>query len=73
MKTYLKVVFSSEGERPSKIHAALAGLGFEPTTGPQDFVYTWPSEADVAEILHFGDLIHEELLGMGALFEMETL
>ena len=73
MKTYLKVLFASDGGKPSAIGAALRNLGFEPVHGPHDFVYNWPQAAAVADTLHFGDRIHAELQGLGCLFEMETI
>ncbi|MGB1697278.1 MAG: hypothetical protein ACPHK8_02645 [Thermoplasmatota archaeon] len=73
MKTYLKTVFNSSGQKPSAIHDALAGIGFSPMHGAHDFVYEWPSEASVEEILGFGDQVHEALHGTGVLFEMETV
>ncbi len=73
MKTYLKVLFNSEGGKPSKITAALQGLGFKPTTGAHDYVYDWPGSASVEEVLAFGDLIHQDLAGLGCMFEMETI
>ena len=73
MKTYLKVLFHSEGAKPSLVEGALAGLGFKPTAGHHDFVYDWPQSASVRTILDFGDRIHSELNGMHVMFEMETL
>lgn len=73
MKTYLKAVFNANGAKPSAIHDALSNLGFEAMHGAHDFVYDWPSEASVEEILAFGDQIHAQLEGAGVLFELETV
>lgn len=72
MRTYLAVTFSSDGAKPSAINDALAQLGFQPMQGPHDFIYDWPGEASVDEVLQFGDRIHAQLQGMGCLFGMET-
>lgn len=73
MKTYLKVLFHSEGSKPSAVNGALASLGFTPTKGAHDFVYDWPGRATVEEVLGFGDKIHAELSGLDCWFEMETV
>lgn len=73
MKTYLKVMFNSEGAKPSAVMQALVELGFQPTKGSHDFAYEWPSAPSVDEVLRFGDRIQTELSGMQVLFEMETL
>lgn len=73
MKTYLTVTFSSEGGRPSVINRTLANLGFHPATGAHDWVYEWPGDASVEEVLHFADQIHAELEGLQVFFEMETV
>lgn len=73
MRTYLKVTFNADGARPSAVRDALMGLGFQAIHGPHDFVYEWPGNADVEEVLDFGDRIHAELAGLGCLFEMETV
>ncbi len=73
MKTYLKVLFSADGAKPSAIKENLQGLGFKATTGAHDFVYEWPGSAAVEEVLGFGDRIQVALNGTGCLFEMETI
>lgn len=72
MKTYLKVLFHAEGSKPSIVVAALGNLGFSPAKGAHDFIYEWPTNASVDEVLAFADRIHQELSGSRCLFEMET-
>ncbi len=73
MKTYLKVMFSADGAKPSAVTENLQGLGFRPTTGAHDFVYEWPGSAAVEDVLSFGDRIQVALEGTGCFFEMETI
>lgn len=72
MRTYLKVMFSADGAKPSQVRDALEGMGFRPMHGAHDFVYDWPGSADVDGVLSFGDQVHAQLQGLGCLFEMET-
>lgn len=73
MKTYLKVLFGADGARPSEVHTALTGLGFQAMHGAHDYAYDWPGSASVDEVLHFGDSVQAALEGMGCMFELETL
>ncbi len=73
IRTYLRVIFNSEGARPSQVVDRLQNLGFRPITGYYDFVYEWPSKATVREAINFADLIHETLRGLGVFFELTTL
>ncbi len=73
MRTYLKVMFNSDGAKPSEVRDGLEGMGFQPMHGAHDFVYDWPGAASLDEVLSFGDSIHAQLQGLGCLFEMETV
>lgn len=72
MKTYLKLVFSSEGQKPSKVMEVLYGLGFEPQKGEYDMVYRWNDGATLQETIWFADKIHATLNGLNVCFYMET-
>jgi hypothetical protein len=72
MRTYLTVMFSTEGPLPSEIVNRLQMIGFKPTTGNYDFVYDWGKNASVDETIFFADKIHEVLNGMGVMFRLET-
>jgi hypothetical protein len=73
MKTYLKLSFSSEGEKPSTIVDRLMNLGFRPTPGKYDLVYDWDKEANIKDIIWFGDKIHSTVKGAQCSFELETV
>lgn len=73
MKTYLKLSFSSEGEKPSAIVDRLCNLGFRPTQGNYDLVYDWDKEATIKDIIWFGDKIQSTLKGAKVGFQIETV
>ncbi len=72
MKTYIKLVFHSDGEKPSEIVDILYGLGFEPQKGEYDMVYKWNNEATVSDAIWFADKIYAALNGLGVSFSIET-
>ena len=63
MKTFMLVWFSSEGAKPSQVNERLLALGFKPIEGNYDYVYNWGAEADIDDILQFGDKIQAVLKG----------
>lgn len=73
MKTYMTVMFSSEGAKPSEVVNRLAMLGFKPITGAYDFVYEWDKNASVDDAIWFGDKISEALRGYSVMFKIETI
>ena len=73
MKTYISVFFSTEGAKPSKVLDALNNLGFEPTTGNFDGVFSWDSEANLDEAINLADKVVATLKGMGVLVKLETV
>ena len=73
MKTYLTIVFSSDGETPSLIRDRLMNLGMQVTQGGHDFTYVWDKEPDVDTLLMLADKIFIALKGTGALFSLETM
>lgn len=73
MKTYLKVIFTSEGAKPSEVINRLRSLGFKPTIGEQDLVYEWGDNASTDDSIWFADKIQATLEGFKVLFQIETL
>ena len=73
MKTYVTVLFSSEGEKPSEVKSRLLGLGFLAVRGNYDFAYEWDKEPDIDDLLDFIDRIQTALKGTEVLFSIETL
>ncbi len=72
MKTYLTIMFSTEGYKPSEVVDRLQMIGFKPCTGNYDFVYEWGKNASVDDSIYFADKVHEVLKNMGVLFHLET-
>jgi len=72
MKTYLKILFYSEGANPIKVVERLRSLGFEPLKGVQDHVYDWGRNVELEEILQIATSVHETLKGLKVFYQLET-
>ena len=53
IKTYLTIMFNSEGALPSEVKDSLLNMGFEATIGNYDFVYDWPNNITEVDVLVF--------------------
>ncbi len=74
MKTYLKILFNSEGASPSDIKDQLLNMGFKATKGNYDFVYEWNDESvSVDELVWFADKVHLSLKKNKVYFSIETI
>jgi hypothetical protein len=74
MKTYLKIMFNSEGSSPSEIKNQLLNMGFKATKGNYDFVYDWDRDStDVEELVWFADKVHSTLKNSNVNFTLETI
>jgi len=74
MKTYLKIMFNSEGSSPSDVKEQLLNMGFKATRGNYDFVYEWDKEStDIEELLWFADKVHSTLKKNSVYFTIETI
>ncbi|OYT56935.1 hypothetical protein B6U70_03000 [Euryarchaeota archaeon ex4484_162] len=74
MKTYLKIMFNSEGSSPSEVKNQLLNMGFRATKGNYDFVYEWSKDSvDVDELIWFADKVHAALKNTGVYFTIETI
>lgn len=74
MKTYLKILFNSEGDAPSEIKDLLLNMGFKATRGNYDFVYEWDEETvDLDELIWFADKVHSALKNSKCFFDIETI
>jgi len=74
MKTYLKILFNSEGDSPSEIRDMLLNMGFKATKGNYDFVYEWNKEStEVDELVWFADTVHSALKNSKVYFDIETI
>ena len=74
MKTYLKIMFNSEGSSPSEIKDQLLNMGFKATKGNYDFVYEWTEDStDVQDLVWFADKVHSTLKRSNVYFTIETI
>ncbi|MCD6330678.1 MAG: hypothetical protein J7L80_00555 [Thermoplasmata archaeon] len=73
MKTYVTIIFSSEGAKPSEVKNRLLELGLKAVKGSYDFVYEWDREPDIDTLLWFADKIQEALKGTDVMFSLETV
>jgi hypothetical protein len=74
MKTYLTIIFNSEGSSPSEVQNQLLNLGFKVTKGNYDFVYDWDkNSASKEELIWFADKIHAALKKANVSFTIETV
>ncbi len=74
MKTYLQIMFDSEGALPSEVKNSLLNLGFKAAQGNYDFVYDWGNErADINELIFFADRVQAALKKCHVYFKIETI
>lgn len=73
MKTYLTLMFNSEGSTPSEVTNQLLNLGFKTAKGNYDFVYEWKEEVDIEELVWFADKVHAALKNHKVYFTIETI
>lgn len=73
MKTYVTIIFSSEGAKPSEVKNRLLELGLKAVRGSYDFVYEWNKDPDIDTLLWFADKIQEALKGTDVMFSLETV
>jgi len=73
MKTYLTLMFNSEGSPPSKVKDQLLNLGFKTTKGNYDFVYEWDKDVDLEQLVWFADKVHAALKNHNVYFTIETI
>ena len=74
MKTYLTIMFNSEGSLPSEIKNHLLNMGFKATKGNYDFVYDWGEEqVNVDDLVFFADKVQTALKKSNVYFNIETI
>ncbi|MFO7676801.1 MAG: hypothetical protein R6V50_00205 [Thermoplasmatota archaeon] len=74
MKTYVTILFNSEGAAPSQIKNNLLNMGFKAAKGNYDFIYEWPTSVhDINELVFFADKVFAALKGSKVMFSIETI
>ena len=74
MKTYLTIIFNSEGSSPSEVTNQLLNMGFKVAKGNYDFVYDWEKEsANKDDLVWFADKVHSALRKANVSFTIESI
>jgi hypothetical protein len=73
MRTYVRVVFSSEGAGPQDVVKVMRELGFEESLGMHDFVYKWKNRANLDEVLNMVTEMHRRMKGLQVNYEVTTI
>ena len=74
MKTYLTIIFNSEGGSPSEVRDQLLNMGFKVAQGNYDFVYEWDKKnVNKEELVWFADKVHSALKNSNVHFTIETV
>ena len=73
MKTYVEILHSADGEKPSIVFEILSEMGLKPSFGQHDFVYHWNKDVSFMEIILFLDRLILKLKGTGAILKFSTI
>ncbi len=73
MRTYVRMIFHSEGASPQDVVQVMRGLGFEEAMGMHDFVYKWPSRATIDDVLRLITDMHGRMKGLTVNYEVTTI
>jgi hypothetical protein len=73
MRTYVRMIFSSEGAAPQKVVRVMRDLGFEESMGMHDFVYKWKDKASIDEVLRLVTDMHDRIKGLNVNYEITTI
>jgi hypothetical protein len=74
MKTYLTIIFNTEGSSPSDVRNQLLNLGFKAAKGNYDFIYDWDeTSASIEDLVWFADKVHAALKNSNVFFTIETI
>jgi hypothetical protein len=73
MRTYVRMIFQSEGASPIEILKAMRELKFEESMGMHDFVYRWSKSPSIEEVLELVTTMHHRLKGLGVNYEVTTI
>jgi hypothetical protein len=73
MRTYVRMIFDSEGASPVDVLRVMRELGFEESMGMHDFVYKWKDRAALDEVLKLIGSMHDRLKGLRVNYEITTI
>lgn len=73
MRTYVRMIYNTEGASPRASVGIMDKLGFEPALGTHDFVYKWKSKTEINDVLELIEAMHTSLKGMNISYEITTV
>ena len=73
MRTYVRMVFHSEGASPLDVLKVMRELGFDESMGMHDFVYKWKDRAALDEVIELVGKMHTRLKGLDVNYEITTI
>ena len=73
MRTYVRMVFHSEGADPTRVLEVMRSVGFEESMGMHDFVHKWRDRASIDEVVHLVTTMHAALKGLDVSYEITTI
>jgi hypothetical protein len=73
MRTYVRMIFHSEGASPQAVLQTMRELGFEESMGMHDFVYRWKEQSRFEEVIALVSRMHEKLNGLKVSYEITTI
>jgi len=73
MRTYVRMIFNSEGASPQQVVQIMRELGFEESMGMHDFVYKWKNRASLDEVLKLVTDMHSRMKGLQINYEVTTI
>ena len=73
MRTYVRMIFHSEGATPVDVLRAMRDVGFEESMGMHDFVYKWKEPSGLESVLELIGKLHARLKGLDVHYEITTI
>ncbi|MCI4327456.1 MAG: hypothetical protein L3K16_07475 [Thermoplasmata archaeon] len=73
MRTYVRMVFHSEGASPLVVLKLMRELGFEESMGMHDFVYKWKDKASFDDVIKMVADMHGRMKGLDVNYEITTI
>ena len=73
MRTYVRMIFHSEGASPLDVLKAMRELGFEESMGMHDFVYKWKDKAALDDVIRLISSMHSRMKGLNVSYEITTI
>ena len=73
MRTYVRMIFHSEGADPLSVSNVMRDLGFVESMGMHDFVYNWKERASIDQVLKLVSTMHGRIKGLDINYEITTV